>query len=132
MKMKIKTEDLTGEMLDCTVATLVGWRFRIEGGDVALYFYNSDSIILSRCYVYDLPFSSDWALGGHIIEDERIGISSTSLQWNARIIHTERGVVMSQYGATPLVAAMRVFVASKLGDEVEIPDELVDNSLKSV
>lgn len=29
------------------------------------------------------------------------------------------------YGPTPLIAAMRCFVASKLGDEVEVPDELL-------
>lgn len=28
------------------------------------------------------------------------------------------------YGPTPLIAAMRCYVASKLGDEVEIPEEL--------
>lgn len=27
-------------------------------------------------------------------------------------------------GPTPLIAAMRAFVASKLGEEVEVPDEL--------
>jgi hypothetical protein len=30
-----------------------------------------------------------------------------------------------QNGPTPLVAAMRCYVASKLGDTVEIPDDLV-------
>jgi hypothetical protein len=29
------------------------------------------------------------------------------------------------YGHTPLIAAMRCYVASKLGDEVEIPQELL-------
>lgn len=28
------------------------------------------------------------------------------------------------YGSTPLIAALRCFVASKLGDEVEVPEEL--------
>jgi hypothetical protein len=28
------------------------------------------------------------------------------------------------HGPTPLIAAMRCYVASKLGDEVEIPEEL--------
>ena len=28
-------------------------------------------------------------------------------------------------GPTPLVATMRCYVASKLGDEVDVPDELV-------
>lgn len=29
------------------------------------------------------------------------------------------------YGPTPLIAAMRCYVSSKLGDEVEVPKELV-------
>lgn len=29
------------------------------------------------------------------------------------------------YGPTPLIAAMRCYVASKLGDVVEVPDELI-------
>jgi hypothetical protein len=29
-----------------------------------------------------------------------------------------------QHGPTPLIAAMRCYVASKLGDEVEVPKEL--------
>ena len=29
------------------------------------------------------------------------------------------------YGPTPLIAAMRCYVASKLGDEVEVPVELL-------
>lgn len=28
-------------------------------------------------------------------------------------------------GPTPLIAAMRCFVASRLGDEIEIPEELL-------
>ena len=29
------------------------------------------------------------------------------------------------HGPTPLIAAMRCYVASKLGDEVEVPEELL-------
>lgn len=69
-------------------------------------------------------YSSDWAQGGPIIEREQIIVAPYAdvpfgpiagwgaLQWG----HT--GV---SKGATPLVAAMRCYVASKLGDEVEIP-----------
>jgi len=43
--------------------------------------------------------------------------------WQAdKYLHTEQVI---GFGHTPLVAAMRCFVASHLGDEVEIPDELV-------
>jgi hypothetical protein len=31
-----------------------------------------------------------------------------------------------QEGDTPLVAAMRCYVASKLGDEVEIPEQIME------
>lgn len=30
------------------------------------------------------------------------------------------------YGPTPLIAAMRCYVASKVGEEVEVPDELLE------
>ena len=30
-----------------------------------------------------------------------------------------------QFGPTPLIAAMRSYVASKLGETVEVPDELI-------
>jgi hypothetical protein len=33
--------------------------------------------------------------------------------------------VFNGYGITPLIAAMRCYVASKLGDEVEIPAGLL-------
>jgi len=32
---------------------------------------------------------------------------------------------LGQYGPTPLIAAMCCYVTSKLGEEVEVPDELV-------
>ncbi len=33
-------------------------------------------------------------------------------------------MVQINHGPTPLIAAMRCYVASKLGDEIEIPEEL--------
>ena len=66
----------------------------------------------------------DWAYSGAIIEREGIGLE-----------RDDQGVWFASYdlsaecawgatGATPLIAAMRCYVASKLGDEVEIPEEL--------
>jgi hypothetical protein len=66
--------------------------------------------------------SNDWSQGGPIIEREKIGTwpsESISGKWGARMLNT-----YIMYGPTPLIAAMRCFVASKLGDEVEVPDEL--------
>lgn len=70
----------------------------------------------------EAPYSITWALAGPIIERESICISPfgpsregwDSYQDNH---HAE--------GPTPLIAAMRCYVASKLGNEVEIPKELM-------
>jgi len=67
----------------------------------------------------DMYYSTDWAQGGPIIERGGIGIDLWGNdKWVANYCEAE------QYGPTPLIAAMRAFVASKLGDEVDVPEEL--------
>ena len=71
-----------------------------------------------------LDYSSDWACGGPILERERISIR----QWtDMPIIHAYMPHDGAPWGAgpTPLVAAMRCYVAIKLGREVEVPHELL-------
>ena len=68
------------------------------------------------------PYSTDWAQGGPIIEREVICIGSGM---DAPTWYANKGLgKYHQFGTTPLIAAMRCYVASKLGDEVEVPDEL--------
>ena len=65
--------------------------------------------------------STDWSQGGPIIERE--GISwhcGNKSSWHAY----GYGSAENFNGPTPLIAAMRCYVSSKLGDEVEIPEEL--------
>ena len=112
----MKTAELTGAALDWAVAKCEGV---INGDDLDIGF------ILECGYT---P-STDWAQGGAIIEREGLAISRVSQdEWSASLIHEDKeyGGVMytNQHGETPLIAAMRCFVASKLGDEVEIPEEL--------
>jgi hypothetical protein len=64
--------------------------------------------------------SRDWMQGGPIIERERINLWNEGHDWEASLYG--KHIV---WGETPLVAAMRCYVASKLGDEVEIPAELL-------
>lgn len=65
-------------------------------------------------------FSTQWAKGGPIIERERINISDDGGEgWNA-----DDSIGHWGYGPTPLVAAMRCYVASKMGDDVVLPEEL--------
>jgi hypothetical protein len=66
--------------------------------------------------------STDWAAGGSIIEREKIALNHSAKVdvWFAE----NYAETKHECGKTPLIAAMRCYVASKLGDEVEIPEEL--------
>ena len=98
--MLIKTSELSGPALDWAV-----WQTMTE--NVSLDEW--------------CP-SSNWAQGGPIVEREHIDILSPDLPtpstWTARMGRSHA------HGPTPIIAAMRAFVASKLGDEVNVPKGL--------
>ena len=102
----MKTSELTGAALDWAVAKCEGIDY-VEG-DVRFRG------------AYARKYSTDWAQGGLIIERERLSLYDIGGdEWGCDDNLTPRST-----GLTPLVAAMRCYVASKLGDEVEIPEEL--------
>ncbi len=70
--------------------------------------------------------STDWAQGGPIIEREKICVSTDAFGAWMAWIYDGLEMVGIEHGPTPLVAAMRCYVASRLGDEVEIPDDLLE------
>lgn len=119
--MKIKTAEATPLQIDWLVAKIEGatpqqWAWYVE------YNEHRDEDQKSRCYAY----STNWAQGGPIIEREKIAIEILSFdnQWSAHYKHPAFTHPNRMRGPTPLIAAMRCFVASKLGDEVEVPEEL--------
>jgi hypothetical protein len=67
-----------------------------------------------------------WAQGGPIIERERINTLDNGGDFSC---YYSRGAAVGiRYtGPTPLIAAMRCYVISKLGEEVEVLDELMEN-----
>ena len=65
------------------------------------------------------PYSSDWLWCGPLIEQERMELEHDGFVWWARIRADE-----DFSGPTPLVAAMRCFVASRMGDTIEVPEGL--------
>lgn len=114
--MKIKTDELTGAALDWAVA-------KSEFDELAAL--NIQYPQHAMFYPKVSP-STDWALGGPIIEREEIFLAKSILGgWTASIyVKDERVRCTLHEGPTPLIAAMRCYVTSKLGDEVEIPEEL--------
>jgi hypothetical protein len=120
----MKTNELTGAALDWAVA-------KCEY-DNRRYNYGSPCFSPETKRVYEtqglqeigVSFSpsTDWKQGGPIIEREKIALAPDihHTKWSA----TLRGEAYIYWAQTPLIAAMRCYVASKLGDDVEIPEEL--------
>ena len=67
--------------------------------------------------------SEYWGDGGPIIELHGIELNRHAGEWVATLV-TGGVSVSEEQGPTPLVAAMRCYVASQLGDEIDVPDEL--------
>ena len=124
--MKIKTNEPIGPALDWLVAKCVG--------DFSLYHDIEQGQRFLNLWVDSafLKYSSLWSCGGPIIERECIATYASGAcsvppknpdYWVAEILATDE--MFTQFGPTPLIAAMRCYVALKLGDVVEVPEELV-------
>ena len=123
----MKTSELSGAALDWAVAQ-------------ALEYTTStlDLLYDIKSYSQFHP-STDWAQAGPIIEREDISFrkyhrldSEAHGKYYARICRESGTMVCwhkttghQQTGPTPLIAAMRCYVASKLGEYVDVPEELV-------
>ena len=123
--MQIKTGELTGAALDWAVAKCVGIPLVFKGRK-----WSTDGagkrcgpFVASLCWHSYSP-STDWSQGGPIIERENIQVGPIPdiEGWYAYKVWGDMG---DYTASTPLIAAMRCFVASKLGDEVDVPDDLV-------
>jgi len=127
--MKIKTSELTGAALDWAVAKCEGMDIEIRPAGACgrpLYVLAAASGRTPWTLVWrGWSPSTDWALGGEIIEREKIGIVTSDDDANIWVGSMfEPDWKFSRTGNTPLIAAMRGYVAGKMGDEIEIPEEL--------
>jgi hypothetical protein len=102
----MKTSELTGKALDWAVGKAEG----LDG------------------WLAPVNYCGKWEHGGPIIEREGIGFDQYAdyPRWQAFTPAPEQpsGQAVCN-GPTPLVAAMRCYVASKLGDDVDVPEELL-------
>ena len=134
---KIKTDEASGAALDWLVA-------KCEGADVGIVSPGwvvkaSYSVFGTRRLLCPLEEGGEfyspstiWEQGGPIIEREEIGVRrnapcSAGREWEATPSILAKGAGGRWgYGPTPLIAGMRCFVASKLGDLIEIPEKLFE------
>ena len=141
--MKVKTSELIGPALDWAVAMCEGGTELFFDGITWGFTLDGKTKVLSKGWAPSMCWcpSSDWAHGGPIIER---GLIHTYPRFTAG--RTEGGsdvyqqdgwaayVTPPAFWITPrpftgpilLIAAMRCYCCAKLGDEVEVPDELVE------
>lgn len=115
--MKVKVNEASGVVLDWMVAKCMNYETLMDR-------FGLQTMFTARGW----KPSTDWAQGGPIIEREKIAVAyepsmvyDDSCRWKALAAMSDNE---HQYGPTPLIAAMRCYVASKLGDEVDVPEEL--------
>ena len=115
--MEIKTSELTGAALDWAVAKCEGLLLP-DGGNLQIFNrqLRAHPAKLGTLYTPSI----DWAQGGPIIEREGVSIVHQGDQWSAQTDDD-----LFAYGPTTLIAAMRCYVASKMGDTIEVPEELL-------
>lgn len=125
--MKIKTSELIDAALDWAVAEASGVPVEVTASSppvVRLTNHRDMFEVGARSWAF-AP-TTHWAQGGPIIELNEIG--------SFHYIHGFHGPMWSasigsggfqQDGPTALIAAMRCFCRSKLGDEVDVPEELL-------
>jgi hypothetical protein len=119
----MKPSELQDAALDWAVAKCEG---ELERADYYVHESNG-AFMLERgeaSWVYSPTIN--WALGGPIIEEEKIGI----LFYVDHIPDADEPIWVASCGGeralgdTPLIAAMRCYVLLELGKDVDIPEEL--------
>ena len=120
--MKVKVSEATTVQLDWLVAYASDLRIiQIKKG-----------VVYTPCYpkIGGAPFrpTTDWAQGGPIIErmiEDGYIIQKGEFGTGVKVMRFRGGDIECQFGHTPLIAAMRCFCRSNLGDEVDVPEELL-------
>lgn len=111
----VKVAELSGSALDWAVAKAQGVEIDLPGSDVVWAKY-------AGAY----SPSTDWSQGGPLIESQMVSLhcpQSTYDIWAGWVI-ADKGE-FCQGGDTALIAVCRTIVAAKLGDVVNVPEELI-------
>ena len=123
MNKIVKTSEITGAALNWAVAKCE----QIAGVNIREGYEGLLLVVDANDFGAPATYSTDWSQGGPIIERGGLNLfqqkglaAKDGHAWLA--YNSEK---LEQSGPTPLIAAMRCYVASKLGDTVEIPKKLL-------
>ncbi|MGN2380202.1 DUF2591 domain-containing protein [Pseudomonas juntendi] len=125
--IEVKTADLIGEALGWAVGMADGLELEMEPPH-----YNTSWRVFAR-HRYTVTEQAkrfnpweDWAVGGPLLQKHNVSLHCPQKDWDywAAWI-TENGKDVAQVADLPLPAACRAIVANKLGDNVQVPKELM-------
>ena len=123
--MKVKTAELEGRALDWAVAKALGLNPNFDP-EARREYVGYAGFAEANGFGYAIKsYSTDWYQYGLIIDREKMDIKWVGINNCRASIEWLDGEHFEAFGPTSLVAAMRCFVASRFGDEVEVPDELM-------
>ena len=121
----VKVCELINDQLDLAVELALGTHWSANG----YFIYSSKPEYIGYPYSKkpEWDYSKNWSKAGPIIKRYIIlidGFSSDNLPGGYRNWSATSKNGFAGHGPTPLIAAMRCFVGSKFGYEIEIPTEL--------
>ncbi len=121
--MLVKTDELLQDALNWAVCQAAGWAPTI----LSKIECQNELTTPVRVNGKSCRPSERWEYGALIVEEEIDQISryDTYPNYKANRFACDYYGNCEAVGPTMLIAAMRCYVKSKLGDEVEIPDELL-------
>lgn len=121
--IEVKTADLVGEALGWAVGKAEGLDVYLEppgyNGVPWRVFarYQGEAIVHTKRYN---PWE-DWALAGLLLDKHRISLIYAFEEYEALI-----GMTGSGYHPSSTIAVCRAIVATKIGDTVQVPKELIN------
>lgn len=125
--MKVKTSELIDLALNWAVGVAEGRQPGAYKGVVRATAH-PDYPDSAPMFGPELNYSTDWAQAGPIIEREAHNLfkHNGGTEWCCACNVPRDGytAIVTADGPTPLIAAMRCLCCSKLGDVVDIPEEL--------
>ena len=122
--LTVKVSELSGLAL-CYAVCMIEMPHLVWKSTIGIHAHSHQIIVPELkepdCYS---PYT-DWAMCGPIIERENIEHSGSVGNPKHAQIYQGGYKWVDAYGPTFLIAAMRCYVASKFGDTIEIPEELL-------
>ena len=131
VKVKVKVAEASGVVLDYMVAMALGHNIVWDGIAYWISDLNTSKLIGSKWKACGKPCgwspSNYWEHGGSIIAREQISFDNFKGHPCAAFMGNHAKYEFRQWAPEGqiLIAAMRCFVVSKLGEEVEVPNKLL-------